>query len=94
VQFLAELRAQPNPQLRSALVAEFAGGGVREADAALLAAGRHFSAILLNLAMFRFERWFLECFLNFVFDFLTSSSKIIKNIEKLEIYYKMFKKYI
>jgi hypothetical protein len=25
---------------------------------------------------------------------LTSSSKIIKNIEKLEIYYKMFKKYI
>ncbi|CAK5051700.1 unnamed protein product [Meloidogyne enterolobii] len=52
---LAELRSQPNPQLRSFQIALF-GGRLREAESALLKSGHFFRAIMLNLSVFRFER--------------------------------------
>lgn len=55
VQFLRNLSSESIPQMKTALIAEF-NGRSREADSALIQSGRHFSAIVLNLSMFRFER--------------------------------------
>lgn len=55
VLFLSEIRSQPNALLRAGLFSQF-GGNAREAEAALLKAGRFFKAIMLNLGIFRFDR--------------------------------------
>jgi len=59
VVFLGEIRQESNPQVKNALMALF-NGNRREADMALTQSSHTFRAIMMNLAMFRFERFGLN----------------------------------
>lgn len=53
--FLNEIGSESNTHIRSAMMSLF-NGNEREADAALAQNGEYFRAIMLNLALFNFDR--------------------------------------
>ncbi|CAK5067274.1 unnamed protein product [Meloidogyne enterolobii] len=80
---LAELRSQPNPQLRSFQIALF-GGRLREAETALLKSGHFFCAIMLNLKHLDTVIGYRQRYLDLL-GHSETNSKFLKYLSQVEV---------